>query len=198
MKKILFFVLPLVFMCSYSFAKVKNEDITSFVENISKEFTKINNSNCTKELKLTEYKNFTSKIIYSQWMARFILGSHWRELNSDQRKKFHDLYKEYLILNYMTKLQGFSFDLKVNKIEPQNNTAYLVYCTTKDQDNKNINVNFRLETKNDNILITDIIPEGISFISSQRTEVDSAITRMSYKEFIKDLKKKVDDLNKQN
>ena len=49
--------------------------------------------------------------------------------------------------------------------------------------------------RDNNLYITDIIPEGISFISSQRTEIDSALTQKGYDEFIEDLKSKIKNIS---
>ena len=197
MKKILVSILLfIIILNNYAFSKIENEDIKNFLNNVSKEFNKINNSKNSKLEKDVEYKKYTTEIIDSYWISRFILGSHWKDLDKNQRKEFHNLYKEYLILNYMSKLQEFSFKLVINKIEKIKDNVYMINCTVKDNKNRDININFRLSTKDDKMLITDIIPEGISFIGTQRTEIDSAINRLSYNDFIIDLKNKIKNLKK--
>lgn len=176
--------------------KITEKDVKEVIERMETSFNSImKNDKLSQEEKNQEYKKLTSDLVDSQWIAKFILGTHWRELKPAQRKEFHDLYKEYLISNYMPKLQDFNQDLTVDKVKKQRKDLYMVYCTTKDLKNRDIKVEFRVIERDNNLYITDIIPEGISFISSQRTEIDSALTQKGYDEFIEDLKSKIKNIS---
>ena len=176
--------------------KITEKDVKEVIERMETSFNSImKNDKLNQEEKNQEYKKLTSDLVDSQWIAKFILGTHWRELKPAQRKEFHDLYKEYLISNYMPKLQDFNQDLTVDKVKKQRKDLYMAYCTTKDLKNRDIKVEFRVIERDNNLYITDIIPEGISFISSQRTEIDSALTQKGYDEFIEDLKSKIKNIS---
>ena len=176
------------------YADISNADVEKFINNISTEFNRISKIKNDKQ-KNKEYNSFAEQIVDSQWIARFIMGNHWKELDSKQQTEFHNLYKEYLILNYMSKLQNYNMGLRIENINKQKSTVYMVKCNTKDENNKNIEVNFRLSVKKDNtLLITDIIPEGISFIGRHRTEIDTAINKLKFDGFMKDLKNKINNL----
>ena len=176
--------------------KITEKDVKEVIERMETSFNSImKNDKLSQEEKNQEYKKLTSDLVDSQWIAKFILGTHWRELKPAQRKEFHDLYKEYLISNYMPKLQDFNQDLTVDKVKKQRKDLYMAYCTTKDLKNRDIKVEFRVIERDNNLYITDIIPEGISFISSQRTAIDSALTQKGYDEFIEDLKSKIKNIS---
>ena len=85
----------------------------------------------------------------------------------------------------------YSNSLSITKIEKIKEQVYLAYTKTKDKDDRSVNVNFRIIEKDGNLYIIDIIPEGISFISSQRTDVNSSITKNGYNKFIEELKQKI-------
>ena len=197
MKKILIFsIFFLVLVLNTVSASVNDTDIKNFVNNINVEFNKISNDKSTNQKqKKQKFNSFTSTIIDTDWMSKFILGKHYKELNDTQRKDFNVDYKKYLISNYMAKLQDFNMNLEVKNITQKKENAYLVNCITKDQNGKNIIVDFRLSVKNDKIYIIDIIPEGISFIGSQRTEIDTAISQLGFDKFMKDLKNKNAKMN---
>ena len=92
---------------------------------------------------------------------------------------------------YIPKLKDYNQDLTVNKIEKLRDKVYIAQTTTKDKDGRLVNVNFRVIEKNGELYIIDIIPEGISFISSQRTDVNNSISKNGYNGFIKELKSKI-------
>ena len=191
--KFLLFIIPFVFNCLADEQKViTSDDVKNFVINISTKSSQIlNNPELNEQQKEIEYKNFTNTIIDSNWVAKFILGSNWKNLNLEQKEEFTTLYKEYLLQNYMPKLKDYSNSLSITKIEKIKEQVYLAYTKTKDKDDRSVNVNFRIIEKDGNLYIIDIIPEGISFISSQRTDVNSSITKNGYNKFIKELKQKI-------
>ena len=171
---------------------ITNKDVENFIKNMGNQSQEIlNNPKLSEQQKETEYRKFTENIVDSNWVARFILGNHWKELTNNQRTEFQTLYKEYLLENHMPKLKDYNKDLEVNKIVKQKDTVYMVYTITKDTNDRDINVNFRVIVKNNNLYITDIIPEGISFISSQRSDINSALSQNGYEKFIEQLKQKI-------
>ena len=195
MKKIYIIIALFIAFLSAAFAETKaitDKDVENFIVNMGNQSqTILNDSKLTAKQKDIEYKKFTENIVDSNWVARFILGSHWKNLTSEQKKEFQELYKEYLLENYIPKLKDYNKDLEISKIIKQKDTVYMVYSKTKDLNNREINVNFRVIVKNNNLYITDIIPEGISFISSQRSDVNGSISQNGYDNFIKQLKEKI-------
>lgn len=195
MKKFIYFftvILSLVLSFSANAGNFTEKDVEKFITDMGTQSKNIlsNTKLTAKELDV-QYKKFTDKIVDSEWVARFILGQHYKQLTQAQRDEFTKLYREYLLENYIPKLKDYNKDLKVSKINKQKDTVYMVYTTTKDGAGRNVNVNFRVIERNNKLLITDIIPEGISFISSQRTDINSALTNQGYEKFIVSLKKKI-------
>ena len=195
MKKFIYFftaILSLVLSFSVNAGNFTEKDVEKFITDMGTQSKNIlSNTKLTAKELDSQYKKFTDKIVDSEWVARFILSQHYKQLTQAQRDEFTKLYKEYLLENYIPKLKDYNKDLKVSKINKQKDTVYMVYTTTKDGAGRNVNVNFRVIERNNKLLITDIIPEGISFISSQRTDINSALTNQGYNKFIESLKKKI-------
>ena len=190
--KTLFFITLFIVNVNAENKVITENDVKTFITNMSiKSNSILNNTEMTDIQKETAYKNFTGEIVDSDYVARFILATNWRTLTVEQQQEFQNLYKEYLMENYIPKLKDYNQDLTVNKIEKLRDKVYIAQTTTKDKDGRLVNVNFRVIEKNGELYIIDIIPEGISFISSQRTDVNNSISKNGYNEFIKELKNKI-------
>jgi ABC-type transporter MlaC component len=87
-------------------------------------------------------------------------------------------------------LRDYNKDFNITKNIEKGNGVYVVSITTKDKMEKLVNVDFRVVDKNGKLLITDVIPEGISFIGGQRTEIKSEIDKKGFKTFMADLTNK--------
>lgn len=195
MKKLYIIITILITFLTMGFANATDfteKDISNFITNMGEESQKIlSNKKLTKQQTEEKYKKFSDDIVDSEWVARFILGNNWRQLNNNQRKEFQTLYKEYLLENYIPKLKDYNTNLKIVKIIKQKDTVYIADTITKDKSNRDVNVSFRLSIRNGKIYITDIIPEGISFIGNQRSDVGNAIAQNGYDKFIEQLKTKI-------
>lgn len=193
----IFFITFLINSLANATATITEKDVEKFVKNMGTQSQKIlNNSKLSEEQKEVDYKNFTENIIDSNWVARFILGNHWRDITQAQREEFQNLYREYLLENYMPKLKDYNKDLNIEKIVKQKENVYMVSTKTKDTNDRLINVDFRVIEKSGQLYITDIIPEGISFIGSQRSDVNSSIDQNGYKKFVEQLKTKINNTKK--
>jgi len=66
--------------------------------------------------------------------------------------------------------------------------VFFVQAEFGDDEGQIINIDFRIIKKNGNLLISDIIPEGISFIVTQRSEVNSSISNKGFENFLEHLR----------
>lgn len=190
--KILCFIVLFALNANAENKVITESDVKTFITNMSAKSNNIlNNKQTTEQQKEQEYQKFAGEIVDSNYVARFILATNWRTLTPEQQNEFQVLYKEYLLENYMPKLKDYNQDLSVNKVEKLRDKVYIAQTTTKDKDGRLVNVGFRVIEKNGQLYIIDIIPEGISFISSQRTDVNNSISMNGYDKFLEDLKNKI-------
>ncbi|MDR2526355.1 MAG: ABC transporter substrate-binding protein [Rickettsiales bacterium] len=177
-KRTLFF---LVILISFALADSSGDFVMGIANKTNEILSKGNKEN--------EYLDFIKKNIDMDFVSNFVLGANARNLNDNNKKEFKDLYSKYLLNNYMSKLKDYSKDLKVNKIVDKGNNVYFVESTTKDKNGTLVNVNFRV-VKKESYKITDIIAEGISFIGTLRTDVNSSIQQNGFEKFMEDLRVK--------
>lgn len=192
MKKLILMLFCLFALNMANAAELNNTDVENFINDMSKTSQSIlNNKSLSEQKKKDNYKDFTDKIVDSDWVAKFVLGAYWKQINQEQQAEFLKLYKDYLLDNYMPKLKDYNKDIDIKKIVSPKQYVYIASTRTKDKTDRDIDVDFRLIEKNGKLFIIDIIPEGISFISNQRSDVGSAIAKSGYGNFLKDLKSKV-------
>lgn len=168
-------------------------DIKNFIDNFSKKFENINKITLQKK-KEVETFILAQQILDLNWMGNYILGKHKRLLNEQQIKDFVNEYSKFLISNYLSVLDFYIKDrYKIISIEEQKNNIFIVFTTVNYQNNKIVKNNFRIVKKDNRYYITDIITEGVSFISAQRSEVNSIISSIGFEKFMEKLKVKNDN-----
>lgn len=187
MKKILLTIL-FVFSLTVRSYSDDNIGIANFIDDFSTKFENINKNSKNKE---KDIYNLANEILDLNWMGNFILGQHRKTLSEDKKEKFIEYYSKSLIKNYISVLDVYKKDsYKILTIEEtKRKDTFNVETNIKLKD-KEVNNTFRIVKKNNKYYITDIITEGISFISSQRSEVNSIISSRGFDTFLKELEAK--------
>lgn len=189
MKNMFRFVLPLTFLSFQVFADV-NHDITNFIDNFAKKFELIETIEIQKK-KEVETFILSRQILDFNWMGNYILGKHRRTISEERIKQFIEEYSKFLIKNYLSVLHYYTGNnYKILSIEKTKDNVYIVSTSVKYKDNKFVKNNFRIVEKGGKYYITDIITEGISFINTQRSEVNSLVTSKGFDKFLEELKAK--------
>ena len=200
MKKIYIIIVILISICFYNNVFANNidnnvEEINKFINDFSIEFEKISSIKDENLKKESLYK-LSNKILDLNWMGNFILGKHRNNIKPNDKKEFIELYSKLLIQNYIPILDVYKKDgYKIISIESKKENTFNV-LTLINYNDKEVKNSFRIIKKNNNYFIIDIITEGISFISSQRSEVNSIITSKGFDNFLNDLRKRNNDNNK--
>ncbi|MDR0572269.1 MAG: ABC transporter substrate-binding protein [Rickettsiales bacterium] len=192
MKKSVF--LFLISFCMFMGTSVfANEDgVKVFLDKVAMEFERIDKIHDNTEKK-KEVKKISNEIMDLPWIGKFVLGKHRRTLTIEQIDHFIDLYSQYMIVTYFEILFAMKKDAyTVVSVENQKDNIYLAETLIKFDGRDTDNV-FRIIKTEDGYLITDIITEGISFISIQRADVMSRIDSFGFDEFMKEIKDSLGD-----
>ena len=112
----------------------------------------------------------------------YSLGSYRKELNDDQKKEYDFLFKDYFLKSFTSRLSDYS-DPKiiVTSSEKKNENYTIVLSVLLATDKKpEVRMDWRVYTKNpQNLLIRDVIIEGLSLARTQKEEFASIIENNS-------------------
>ena len=113
-------------------------------------------------------------------IARFVLGKYWRTASDEQKKEFIDLYAKSLRLAYSR--QVLSVDLKDVDVydallSPQGELVTVKTKIVDPNSGQPVAIDWRLLSFPEGYKIVDVLIEGISVASSQRSEYASIIQR---------------------
>jgi len=196
MKKLLIIlVLSALFFTKNAYAE-QHSEIKNFVQTMSDKAIDIaSDESKTIERRRSELIDLFNERVDLDWVTKFIMGKHWRTASKEQRKKFVELYREYLIKKYAPKFNGYSGkDFKILSIENNYEDEYIVKCKYVSDVGEKINVDFLVmkNSKNGELYVNDFIAEGVSFIVMQRSEINSTISNKGLDNFLTDLKARLD------
>ena len=180
MKKnyLIFFINFLLLFLFLNNATADTSDPKKFIQEIVDEAKKIlikTNSAKYKSEKLTEIALATVDI---KGVGLYTLGSYRKDLTEEQKKEYSNLFKEYFLKTFVSRLTDYS-EPKIDVIsaEKKNEKYTIVLSILLATEKKpEVKIDWRVYTKNPNKpLIRDLIIEGLSLARTQKEEFSSII-----------------------
>jgi len=129
-------------------------------------------------------------------MSMRTLARHWKERTPEEAREFIAIFSDLLVGSYIGKIEAYT-DEKViyNKEVIKGGGRYATVSTTIVTKKVDIPIDYRLILKDGEWRVYDVVIEGVSFISTYRSQYDEIIYRESYAGLIKKMKEKLDEVN---
>ncbi len=178
-KKILiFFVNFLLLFLFLNKATADNSDPIKFIQEIVDEAKKILVKTNTAEYKAKKLTEIALATVDIKGVGLYTLGSYRKDLTEEQKKEYSNLFKEYFLKTFVSRLTDYS-EPKIDVIsaEKKNEKYTIVSSILLATDKKpEVKIDWRVYTKDPNKpLIRDLIIEGLSLARTQKEEFSSII-----------------------
>lgn len=173
------------------------EGAKAYASNIGSQVLSIlGNANRSQSQKMDSLEAMFVKVVDVDWVGKFVLGRHWREATDAQKKSYLDAYRVFLIKHYTSRFAeygGETFDIPVSREERKD--EYFVRMEIKRPTGQApIIVDYRLRYTGTDFQVFDIIVEGVSLISTQRSEFTSVVDHDGIEVLVAKLKEKTEKL----
>ena len=176
-KKLIKFYLIFFFIFFFS-EKSFSVEPAEFVQSLVDEASKILANNISKEEKIKRLRSIAIKSVDIKGIGMYTLGSHRKKLTDSQKEEYHNLFNNYFLKSFSSRLADYT-DPKINVISQEKlNDKYTMVSSilVATEKTPEVKINLRVYTKNpNNLLIRDLIIEGLSLARTQKEEFNSVI-----------------------
>tara|TARA_B100001027_G_C16256455_1_gene327195 strand:- start:565 stop:1164 length:600 start_codon:yes stop_codon:yes gene_type:complete len=159
---------------SNSLAKSPSDLISGIVD----EAASILSSGIGDEDKINKLNTIAENNVDIKGIGFYTLGKHRKSLSEEQKNKYADLFRNYFLKSFSSRLVTYT-DPKINVIsENKINEKYTIVNSVLVATEKRpeVKIDWRVYTKNpDKPLIRDLIVEGLSLARTQKEEFNSVI-----------------------
>ena len=173
-KKVLFF--SLIFFTITTKLIAIEPDV--FVQSTVNRASKLLSEDLSKDQKIEELKLIAKDTVDIKGIGFYTLGSKRKTLNDDQKSKYSELFEQYFLKSFSSRLAEYSNpEINVYNKEKLNENYTIVNSTLKATDERpEIKIDWRIYTKiADKPLIRDLIIEGLSLARTQKEEFNSVL-----------------------
>jgi phospholipid transport system substrate-binding protein len=175
MKKLLILLFLLNFLTSNSHSIEPDVFVQSTVNRASEILSK----DISKEEKINQLKVIAKETVDIRGVGFYSIGSARKNLNEDQKNKYLEVFEDYFLKSFSSRLSEYSnpkIDVQDKDVLNKNYTivkSILVATSERPE----IKIDWRIYTKNpDNPLIRDLIIEGLSLARTQKEEFASILS----------------------
>ena len=168
-----------------------------FVQSTVNRASEALNNKYSKEEKIEKLKQIASETVDINGIGYYTLGAYRKNINEDQKKEYSNLFEQYFLKSFASRLAEYSnpeIEVKSKKKLNENYTIVSSFLVATEK-RPEVKIDWRVYTKNkNNPLIRDLIIEGLSLARTQKEEFSSIIENndgdmnalfFSLKEFVK-------------
>ena len=195
-KKILALLTSLIISLS-SVTKVYSMEADIFVQSTVNRAAKTLSGNLTKDERIEKLKEIAKDTVDINGIGSYTLGAYKKTISDAQMKQYKTLFEQYFLKSFSSRLAEYSNpEIEVTSKKKLNENYTMVSSILVGTEQRpEVKIDWRVYTKDpNNLLIRDLIIEGLSLVRTQKEEFSSIIQNnngdinalfVSLKKFIK-------------
>ena len=172
-------VLLIFLIISFSnIAKVYSIEPDIFIQSTVNRAAKTLSGNFNKEERIEKLKEIAKDTVDIRGIGFYSLGKYRKNLNSEQLKKYEELFAEYFLISFSSRLAEYTNpEIEVDSKKKINENYTIVSSRLVSTDTRpEVKIEWRVYTKDPNQpSIRDLIIEGLSLARTQKEEFSSII-----------------------
>ena len=174
MKKLLI----IIFFINLNYNYVYSIEPDDFVQSTVNRASQVLSKSISKEQKINELKIIAKDTVDIRGVGFYSLGSARKDLNESQKLKYFDLFENYFLKSFSSRLSEYTNPKIEVQGKKQINENYTIVNSllVATSNRPEVKIDWRVYTKNpDNPLIRDLIIEGLSLARTQKEEFASIL-----------------------
>ena len=175
-KKFLTFFFIVINLTSINYSYSIEPDV--FVQSTVNRASEALNNKYSKEEKIEKLKQIASETVDIRGIGFYTLGAYRKSISEDEKKEYEILFEKYFLKSFASRLAEYSNpEIEVTSKKKLNENYTMVSSILVSTEQRpEVKVDWRIYTKDpENLLIRDLIIEGLSLVRTQKEEFSSII-----------------------
>jgi phospholipid transport system substrate-binding protein len=151
----------------------------AFVQNLADEAIRVLQDNA-KGLQEREaaFRELLEGGFAMEKIGRFVVGRFWRQMSPDQRRDYQRLFSEWVLRSYAARLGGYAGQkFVVDKIKRTKQKDVFVRTRIVQEKSPEIRCDWRVRRLGETLKVIDVVVEGVSMLTTQRSEFTAVINK---------------------
>ncbi len=128
-------------------------------------------------------------------MSRRSLARHWKKITPAEEKEFISVFSDLLESSYIGKIEAYTNEkVTYDRETVRGKGKYGIVNTTIITKNVDIPIDYKVILRNGKWWIYDVVIEGVSFISTYRSQYNKIIVKNSFAKLLERMKSKLKEI----
>jgi phospholipid transport system substrate-binding protein len=182
----------LLTVCAFaSLARANGTTPTSFVQENSEKVLAVLNSSSDEDAKIRELQRLADQSIDFDTVSRLVLAKYWKQCTPDQQAQFTQEFKKALTLTYARRIGQYGREqIQVLGNRPEQLGDVTVQSKVVGGKVGELRLDYRLRQKEGVWYVIDISIEGVSLVSSYRSQFQEVIGQGGIEKLLAQLREK--------
>ena len=157
-----------------------SQDAKTFADTLGHEAVNIlGNTSLSQDDKRQKLEALFQQYVDIDWVGQFVLGRFWKSATDDQKARYLTNYRSFILTHYTSDLTEFTnVNFEVSKVVPDERGGNIVTVRIKRPNAEDTIVDYTVRTKEgQGLRVYDIAVEGVSMITTQRSEFNSVASQ---------------------
>ena len=175
-KNFTFFVFLITLLLNHNYAFSIEPDV--FVQSTVSRAAETLSGSYTKQERIEKLKDIAKETVDIEGISFYSLGAYRKSLNKDQLIRYKIVFNDYFLKSFSSRLAEYTNpEIEVDAQKKINDNYTIVSSTLRGTNTRpEIKIEWRVYTKDpENLLIRDLIIEGLSLARTQKEEFSSII-----------------------
>lgn len=171
-------LLVLINLASAFPANATVEEARNAIDRVGKEALEITSAPISREQKQMRLERLLEQSVAIDWIGRFVLGRYWRQATEAQQSRYLANYRRFVVRQYAARVAEYGGGrFAITDASEDGNGSYTVsMAITQEGGQPDLLVDYRVRHQDGKYLIADVIIEGVSLITTQRSEFASVVS----------------------
>ena len=147
-----------------------------------------------REERRKQIRAIADQIFDWQETGKRALARHWQGRSPSEREEFSALFSDLIERSYISKIETYGGEKIQYTGERMDGDYATVSTRIVTKNGTEVPVDYRMVKRTDHWLVYDVSIEGVSLVSSYRTQFNKIIQTSSYNELVTKLRTKQDEL----
>lgn len=137
-----------------------------------------------------EIRRIATELFDFEEVARRALSRHWASRTKQEQAEFVSLFTDLLERSYLNRIEAYAGERIIYTSEVIDGTYATVRSKLVAQRRSEIRIDYRMRLRDSRWHVYDVLIDGVSFVSTYRSQFDRVIQAESYGALVERLRKR--------
>ncbi len=159
--------------------KVAAADEVRFIQALADQaISVLSDSQGTLEERERDFHGLLNDSFAMSLIGRFVVGRYWKTMTPDQQAEYQALFAAWVSKSYSARLGGYSGqEFRIDRTQKAGQDDVFVRTRIVQKDSAPLRADWRVRTFDGKHKVIDVVVEGVSMLTTQRSEFSAVLRK---------------------